>query len=602
MMNEADFKDDQLTKNQILLSLKEMVSLLGKNVKTISSQIIALIQSSLATESTRKSSLECCEAFVFASQLEDFDHYFITIIALLHETILLCNKEELLMIKRILEYLIVTNKDKFQGYFTCIPLFPNDTLFEPINQILTEIECVEYTTVIERMLELTLHRSSAVVLMALRELKRIIQTCLYEIYSDLPRSHCGRVLAQLLRLIGQYNEENYLVQRVAAECLGMLGAIDPGRLDLKEIRLHKVFHYFDFSQENDQCRFSFTLIESYLVPCFVATPDTKLQGFMAYSIQELLKYSGLSQEGSVSSIAKRHWNALPYDIQQTILPMISSKYTVESGAKCNTEQPFYMHANTIVSWLQNWIADLARKMSEDLSNMFKIVQQASRELKTAIFILPHAILAVLCSEQEALVDEICREIKAVLNTPISAEDGGKIETAIQIIFDLMDFLNEWMRIYRQRKPKKTDDKRRRIYELVQRLVADIPEHLLSQCAMHCNAYVRAKMYTESYIRKLKESGDKDELQNQFKALQKIDFALGDFYSVIGISEYINKLDLMQEILKYKGAGDWSHVNILSKLLDKRGALTEQIKCLMAIRSYGNLFCIDQQILLYHKRV
>ena len=80
------------------------------------------------------------------------------------------------------------------------------------------------------------------------------------------------------------------IQLLVAECLGILGAIDPGRLNVHNNVQRSIATIVELKDRRVTIEFACTLIADHLVPLLRTAGDTKMQNKAAYAIQELLKY------------------------------------------------------------------------------------------------------------------------------------------------------------------------------------------------------------------------------------------------------------------------------------------------------------------------
>jgi serine/threonine-protein kinase ATR len=106
------------------------------------------------------------------------------------------------------------------------------------------------------------------------------------------------------------------LRELYGKCLGELGAIDPGKLDIPTVSPVKVvkFHEVDKS-------FGLDLLQE-LARAYTASSNTRTQDCCAFAIQEVLR---VCNNTAMSSDGVDVWSALPADCQEVLQSHLSTK-------------------------------------------------------------------------------------------------------------------------------------------------------------------------------------------------------------------------------------------------------------------------------------
>lgn len=283
------------------------------------------------------------------------------------------------------------------------------------------------------MLERAKSDNMSAVHLALRELRGYmskhrewIQTLAL---GDFFRPLVGRILSVVLSAATRDGDSSESVRRVAYECIGALGAVDPDRCELEE-REQSVVVVRNFADADENAEFATHLIANVLVPAFRSTGVIQYQKHLSYAMQELSKFChftpALVSNTTVTSVTqrvRRNWqNLTQKNVLDVITPLLDSKFTRIVEAQDNASPPFYFAQPTYREWLATWTSYLVRRTSEgDARTLFGHLEFtiSKDDVSVAYHLLPHLVLNVMLSRAPPEVDAIRTEILSVLEDQVN---------------------------------------------------------------------------------------------------------------------------------------------------------------------------------------
>ena len=235
------------------------------------------------------------------------------------------------------------------------------------------------------------------------------------------------VISQLTRSILDacvlFSESNTDISTLCAKCLGLIGCLDPTRVEaVKEKR--EVLVVSNFGDEYETIDFVVFFLQEILVKAFLSATSPKAQGFLAYAMQELLGFCGLTasvtlrpREVHMSDNYAR-WVALPESVRNTLTPFLTSKYVVTPGvAQATCDYPLYTANMSHGQWLRSFVYDLLRKgVGENPQMIFPVFALLIRtqDLSISSFLLPFSVLNIVIDGTERQKTEIGKELLTVL--------------------------------------------------------------------------------------------------------------------------------------------------------------------------------------------
>ncbi|KAE8338953.1 hypothetical protein BDV24DRAFT_137247 [Aspergillus arachidicola] len=400
------------------------------------------------------------------------------------------------------------------------------------------------------------------------------------------------VVAQLIRSLldccVKFNTSSDVITLLSARCIGLIGCLDPNRVDsIKEKRDILVLSNFDSMEET----FDFILffLQHVLVEAFLSASNTRAQGFLAYAMQNLLRFCGLDsavtqRSRDVQADEKyRRWSELPETVRNTLTPFLTSKYTVTVGAvNSSCTYPLFSATLTHGEWLRTFVQDLLQKGSGDNARLVFSVSSRivkGQDVSIASFLLPFAVLNRIVGGTQKEKEDLLYELTSVLSHPLPDSTNHIYEAILlcsQSIFEILDYLSRWLqgkkkqlnslrshnyhagRSHREACPDSRLDTDASQVKAVESLLASIPPEVISKRAVECRSFSRALFHWEQYIRQSRnKQTDSKGLEPLFQRLQDIYSQIDEPDGIEGISNHLHALNIDQQVLEHRKAGRWA---------------------------------------------
>eukprot|EP00064_Thunnus_orientalis_P014791 superscaffoldBa00002629_g14838 len=344
---------------------------------------------------------------------------------------------------------------------------------------------------------------------------------------------------------------------LCGECLGELGAVDPGRLDLSHTHTHGDRN--TFVSGVDDPNFAYDLLIELTRTFLAYADDVRAQDSAAYAIQELLSILEC-REGRTDSSGRRLWRRLPEQIQEILEPHLNSRYK-SSQKEVNwskLKKPVYLsnRGSKFSDWSATWAGYLISKVRHELAS--KVFTCCSfiikHDYKVTIYLLPHILLYMLLGCTPAEQQEVTEEILAVL-TERDGRGAGRVQEAAsslsqlstQTVFSMLSHLTQWSRHILYSKPKNNESGE---YQRVVAFLKGIPQDVLAKASLRSKAYTRALMHFEAYILE-----NKEDIQDHLTLLQTLYAAMHEPDGVRGVNALRREEpSLREQILEHESIG------------------------------------------------
>lgn len=291
---------------------------------------------------------------------------------------------------------------------------------------------------LQSLIQRSRHENVTVVGRALIELEMFLeqhQSFVYELaVKEQPDTIIPELARTLLDISVQANDPDDITAILSARCIGLLGCLDPTRIEAAREK-KEVLVLSNFQQEDETVDFVLFFLQEVLVKAFLSATNPRAQGFLAFAMQELLKFCGINgavttrhQEKLANSKYLR-WFAIPESIRNNLTPFLNSKYVVTAAtAQPGTEYPIYRPTISHGQWLRTFAYDLLRKgQGENVVDLFDVLSRVIRTQDTPIstFLLPFAVLNILISGTERQQQDVRRELLVILNHELPEGDPSK---------------------------------------------------------------------------------------------------------------------------------------------------------------------------------
>ncbi|RUS83841.1 hypothetical protein EGW08_008382 [Elysia chlorotica] len=472
----------------------------------------------------------------------------------------------------IINYMIVENQSELHKYFQDIYFLPDIPELQAANTVLKgtgdkSSNNTDLKAILARSIKGVLHESLDVRAHALSKLRKILKDRWTELNNYVMNSEPAEpILSELVSaLLSGCRETDTNTQILYGQCLGELGAIDPGRLDF--ISKGPIAKLSSFHPSIDEDDFAFGLINT-IVKAFLAATEPRVQDCAAFALQELLQIyeiSGQREDQGLNSTS-RLWQKFPEQTQEILVPLINSKYklTVEAKYK-NYPKPIYgsEKGKTFKDWVSNWTGYLISKVKAGKAcQVFTACIATKRHnQQVALYMLPHIVLHVLQDGSTDDVTELFEELMTVLQhvqIPESqqASMSNLHHLSAQTVFSVLDYLTMWrshrMQITTQAASgavKAAAYEKDSGYQAVHSFLEKIPQEIFAKACFNCKAYARALRHFEMFI----ASGQN--IQQHLDFMQRLYVSMDEPDGVLGVAAIrVSQPTLMQQILTHESLG------------------------------------------------
>ncbi|GMT19722.1 hypothetical protein PFISCL1PPCAC_11019, partial [Pristionchus fissidentatus] len=296
--------------------------------------------------------------------------------------------------------------------------------------------------------------------------------------------------------------EDAEVRLAATRCIGMVGAVDPGRLGLsleqqrREGKVDTGVKKILFVNSRNQEFHVDLLIRSWRV--YASLTDADMIDIASFAIQSLLsKLVGANDENAV-------FNRLPDECRRDIGPFLKTSLTNNNELRAIEAkgQPLVEVVNTFPDWLlQNFLVGIEQIKNIELHDIFKGLKWLvfTRDTVFARHLLPHVIIIMVMERRESTIEHYAREMIEVLRRTISQQSSQWIRLAAHVVFSIIDTLERYS-ISKSEAGKKDAD-HERICRLIKRVCSEKLKDgslLVVVAAERCQCLLRALRWCEQF--------------------------------------------------------------------------------------------------------
>ncbi|KAJ0062993.1 hypothetical protein NL108_010267 [Boleophthalmus pectinirostris] len=464
----------------------------------------------------------------------------------------------------IIRFLIIENREEVNDYLHEIYFLPDHPELKEIHTVLQNYKKLtasrsDLAEALQLSMRAVQHENVDVRIHALTSLKDMMHSkqewlLRHVCASEAVEPVISSLVAVLLKGCQDPSPEARLL---CGECLGELGAVDPGRLDLSQN--HNNGDHNSFVSGVDDPNFAYGLLTE-LIRTFLAYADNvRAQDSAAYAIQELLSIFEC-HEGRTDTPGRRLWRRFPEQMQEILEPHLSSRYK-SSQKEVNwskLQKPIYLsnRGSKFSDWAATWAGYLISKVRHELAG--KVFSCCSfivkHDYKVTIYLLPHILLYMLlnCTPEEQ--QEVTEEMLAVLMEGDGHGEGLIQENAsslsqlsTQTVFSMWSHLTQWSRHVLSSKSKQNESGD---YQRVVAFLKGIPQDVLAKASLRSKAYTRAVMHFEAYILENKEN-----VQDHLTFLQTLYAAMHEPDGVRGVNALRREEpSLREQILEHESIG------------------------------------------------
>ncbi|KAI8818829.1 uncharacterized protein EV422DRAFT_536978 [Fimicolochytrium jonesii] len=599
---DVDGQNSVTEKCKTVHSLGQVIRLMNVEISPVIPQMLATLKTALDSAPLRDAALDAWRQFLEAVHPDSVRPMLNQVCVSLCKNCREFTGSQIATLVTMLEkFFTRLIYDEDWSVLSEIGLLPDTAEFAKLNGMLnTSRGSRSLPARITGLLKPLVEDNAAVCRQALQELVACVQAAGAEmnalVLSENVHDCIKETIRILLQVCRRYNGVDEEIQNLCCEALGVLGAIDPSRLNLlmtTEGVGQGLGPHGDFESMEQAIIFVIAVIESKLAPACRATHDTKIQINHAYAIQELLRFCGFTQEiaamvdlrgpGGLPEATQhlgRLWFSFSPLARGTITPFLSTKYhqSLRSHTTYQPSYPIYARDESYRMWMQTWTVDLIKKAQGQLARqVFGMCKNVViiGDINVAEHLLPHLVLNVLLAGTDAQRDDIRQEFLAILSdkNQRSRRMVEKRRLCCQTVFSLVDHIARWLRLRRLETAKRKASLGRRsrtaaaadegnpnaqiFVERIEDFLGLIPESVMAAASYDCQAYARALLHFEQHIRNERVNKEEDQLQELYAHLQQIYAHLDESDCIEGLSTMFRVSTLEQQIIEHENAGQWT---------------------------------------------
>ncbi|KAG1768696.1 hypothetical protein EDD22DRAFT_1041450 [Suillus occidentalis] len=592
MLQDVHGKKSFPAKKQILRGLEVLIIQIGPPINEVSPQIMATLQTMFLVPELAEVTLSTWYTFLSTLNIEDVIPHIGTTSAAIVSAWSVLSPSTQESAKKCLRYVVSdvgsTVRNDSKAYLDEVVDLGHIPELSEIHTQLQSVRIWDPRAQLQKILDRCSSNNITVAQVALAELQNFMKNKQASFIQNLAAGDTFDPLIEsiqltLLQVVTRDGEGSDTLRQLAFECMGILGAVDPDRCDLKSPDTKMIVRN-NFEDDTEAKSFALHVIQDVLVDAFRSTSDIKYQGHLAYTIQELLLLCEFStalvspdnSKTPVSAWVRNRWNGFPKHVLETITPLMGGKFKASHKEFPPLPSPIYPHQKTYREWVQLWTAHLITKASKGMAQkIFGVFRSAVRnkDVGVAHHILPHLVLNILASENDEDTNGIIRELTAVLEDQVASDSlstPDKKFLSAQAVFTLLDHLSAYVRVQRQDLPKRAEGRRSRGNSefairqqqliRVDSVLSSIDHELMAKAALQCRAHARSLMNFEKQIVSMRERQPPPpgtDFTSYYERLHEIYAQLDQPDGMEGISTLILSPSLEHQIRQHESTGRWT---------------------------------------------
>ncbi|KAG9925288.1 hypothetical protein KCV05_g7632, partial [Aureobasidium melanogenum] len=603
-------------------AIEQMIVLAKSKVSVALPQIRACLQSAIDQRKLQESALSAWLTLVSVLEGDDVadmvDHTF----ALVAQHWDSLSSPLQMKIHDTISEMVKTHSNVIREKLMTIPSLASIPLMSKIGLEIQRLKKDERPDVHLRAFAKRLHDENvAIVTQGLRELVPWLgenQGFVHEAaVSEQPKAAIADVMRALLDVCTKYADHDSTVVDLSAQCIGIIGCLDPNSVDMSSSR-RQVLVLSNFEKASEVINWVAIMLEDVLVPAFRSSTNARDQGFLAYVMQELVRFCGFNEAAtarvrpSQAGPAHSRWAEMPESVRNTLTPFLSSRYLLNSSSSVQPGKrsyPVFANGKRHSTWLREWAYDMMWRGKGDNAEMvFPILARIinRHDISIASFLLPYVALNIVLGGTVQEAKDVGVEMLTVLSTesPVESEKEA-LRQCSENVFAVLDYMSKWlqekkrtMAAYRAaalragHAPSELEEvKDVGQIESVESVINSIPADIIAQRAMECGSYARALFHWESYIRtesRRQINQNAKEHDAMFQRLHSIYSQIDEPDGLDGISAHLNILSPEQEAFQHQRAGRWSAAQSWYEfeLIKEPSNASRQIDLLSCLRESG----------------
>ena len=253
------------------------------------------------------------------------------------------------------------------------------------------------------------------------------------------------VISQLYRALLdasiKFKEGHTDILNLCGQCLGILGSIDPNKIESIREK-NEVLMLSNFDRATEVIDFVAFMLETVIVPAFHSARSGNAQTYLAYVMQELLKFCGFRQAVLSrqtlfeSSPAYQRWVQIPETVRSTLAPYLNSKYFLFNPSNTSEQSTLLLFSADLSqgSWIRSLVSNLLiRANGENPQMIFPVLSRViwGHDISISVFLLPFVIQNIILGGTEADFKDVENGIQSVLLCDISKLNQHEIDNVKQ---------------------------------------------------------------------------------------------------------------------------------------------------------------------------
>lgn len=398
--------------------------------------------------------------------------------------------------------------------------------------------------------------------------------------SDISHPVISSLFRTLLNIPNKFQNTHSDISNLCTQCIGFLGAVDPLKVDVTDrIPRFIVVHNFDDARES--IKFVLHFVEHHLLKGFEASTKPYYQSFLAFGIQEYLKFCNFQLNTITVSPQAELWNKLSDQSKNMLYPLLSSQYKVSRSTPiAEVEYPIFSVNISHSKWLQSFTMDLLGKVKgSNATQIFRLCRKIIKDQDSSLFnfVAPYVTLHVVLSGTALDRENILNEILNVLSTDLGGEHEDNVlldnlKRSYGIVFSIVDYFNQALRarqdyvaierkqLERERIKKSSKssfhvpvEEKDSNVEIVETFLKRIPADLMAKRSFECKSYSRSLMYWEQHLTDTTSANSREKI---YSHMMEIYASINDPDSLVGCSTNFSLRSVPNMILQYESTGKW----------------------------------------------
>ncbi|KAI0096409.1 phosphatidylinositol 3 [Nemania sp. FL0031] len=561
-------------RRQCIKAMEEMVRMGKNSVRIGRPQMSACLLVAMSDDELRVAAFSCWASMIFYFEESEVDILIETTFYLINQHWSAFEESSQQLSKDLINFLLEKHLPTVQKYIGKLPSFSHINELSDIELKLSKLRSpLDNRTAFFLFAERIYHETSGVVLHALRELAEYLQRHQGYLQASAVSEQPDPIVSQLVRALldcaSRYNGFYGEISDLCTQCIGLIGCLDPNRIETIRGDSQMIVTS-NFEDSRQVTEFVFFLLEKVLVLSFVSATDPRMQGYLAYAMQELLDRSSIAEAVKMEGLKEgeaiyRRWCSLSQSAQEVLTPFMTSRYKLQPMTVQQIGYPIFSPKKPYGNWIKNITLDCLRRpqtpfamlIFEPLCRLIRV-----KDLSVVEFLFPYLIIHIILGEdileeeRSAILGELLKVLQHKLEPDASYAEREDHKRYCEAIFRFLDYAMRWVHLKRlapNPSPKDTAS-----IEKVAEFLASFPAESISERAMDCSAYSRALFHLEQHIRQVDEATDNP--HDRSRLLQQVQ----DIYTQIdepdgleGISAHLPLLDIEQQVLSHRKAGRWT---------------------------------------------